>query len=267
MKAYLSIIKLRFILLLQYRAAAIAGICTQFLFGFVRIMYLEAFYSNSSSVQPMSFSQAVAYVWLGQALLGMFPWNGDGEVQGLIRNGNVAYELTRPLNLYNQWYARALAIRTAPTLLKSIPLFTVSMLFLTNDYTLQLPVSIYSGLAWLLSLAGALLLSCAITNIMNIATLWTVSGEGIVRLLPAVMIFFSGMSVPIPLFPYWLQTICRILPFSDLVDIPSRFYVGHIPPQSILPHLAHQLIWTLLLVLLGKFMLSKATKKIVVQGG
>ena len=30
MKAYLSIIKIRFILLLQYRMAAIAGVCTQF---------------------------------------------------------------------------------------------------------------------------------------------------------------------------------------------------------------------------------------------
>ena len=40
MKSYLSYFKLKFINGLQYRAQAIAGIITQFFFGFVFIIHL-----------------------------------------------------------------------------------------------------------------------------------------------------------------------------------------------------------------------------------
>lgn len=44
MRAYISVFKLRFILLLQYRAAAFAGLCTQFAFGAMHIMVMMAYY-------------------------------------------------------------------------------------------------------------------------------------------------------------------------------------------------------------------------------
>ena len=43
MRAYVSYFKLKFISGLQYRSAAIAGIATQFFFGFVYIMVYSAF--------------------------------------------------------------------------------------------------------------------------------------------------------------------------------------------------------------------------------
>jgi ABC-2 type transport system permease protein len=61
MKAYLAIIKLRFALQLQYRAAAFAGFCTQLFFGFVRVMVFHAFYLSSAVTQPLSLQQTVTY--------------------------------------------------------------------------------------------------------------------------------------------------------------------------------------------------------------
>ena len=63
----------------------------------------------------MAFAQVASYVWLGQALLAMLPWNVDAEIRAMIRSGAVAYELCRPIDLYGLWFARALAQRTAPT--------------------------------------------------------------------------------------------------------------------------------------------------------
>jgi len=78
-RVYRAIIRIRFMLLVQYRVAALAGIATQFMFGFVKIIVLQAFYLSTTQVQPLSFSQAVGYVWLGQAMLRMLPWDGDGR--------------------------------------------------------------------------------------------------------------------------------------------------------------------------------------------
>lgn len=265
-RAYKAIIRLRFMLLVQYRVAALAGIATQFMFGFVKIMVLEAFYLSTTSPQPMAFEQAVGYIWLGQAMLGMLPWNGDHEIQALIRSGNVAYELCRPLDLYNHWYARAIAMRVAPTLLRSIPIFSVALFVLPPRYALAVPTA--SGLAaWILATIGALLLGCAITNLMNISMLWTIAGDGIYRLLPAVVTIFSGMIVPLPLFPDWSKRALELLPFAGLVDTPARFLTGQLPPVYIWVFLARQLIWTAILIILGRKLLARGLKRVVVQGG
>ena len=118
MRGYRAVISARFRMLLQYRAAAAAGFGTQLVFGLIHLAVLGAFYAVSTRAQPMAFDQVIAYVWLGQAMLGMLPWNVDSEVRQLIRTGNVVYELLRPLDLYAFWYSRAVAMRTAPTLLR-----------------------------------------------------------------------------------------------------------------------------------------------------
>ena len=267
MKAYITIIKTRFILLLQYRMAAIAGMGTQFFFGIVRVMIFEGFYSSSAVVQPISFAQTVSYIWLGQALLGILPWNGDNELQSMIRSGNVAYELCRPIDLYNQWYCRAIAQRTAPTLLKAIPIFFTALFFLPQRYALQLPASREHAAAWAVSMIGALLVAASITTLFSISMLYTISGEGITRLIPALVIFFSGMSAPLQLFPQWMQAFLKYQPFSTLIDLPMRLYCGTIPASQIIEILILQLFWAAALVLLGRYLTCKAMNRVVVLGG
>ena len=67
MKAYITYLKLKFITGLQYRSAALAGISTQFFFGFVYIMVYVAFYESGSGSVPMPLSSLITYVWLNQA--------------------------------------------------------------------------------------------------------------------------------------------------------------------------------------------------------
>jgi ABC-2 type transport system permease protein len=266
MKAYLSIFKLRFALQLQYRAAAFAGFTTQFFFGFVRVMVYRAFYFAGTAAQPQSLQQTVTYEWLMQTTLRLLPWNGDAEVIKLIRTGNVAYELCRPLNLYFNWYVRLIALRIVPTILAGVPLFII-VLFLPTQYGATLPVSVLAGLAFLVSMTGALFLGCAITNIISISALWTVAGDGMQRLIPAAVMILSGSLVPLAFFPDWAQPILRYMPFSGLVDIPFRFYIGTLQPSELLPLLLLQLLWTGIIVSLGLWLLSSAVKRVVVQGG
>ena len=55
-KKYASFFRLRFTMGLQYRAAALAGIVTQFVWGFMEIMVFRAFYEADAAAFPMSFS-------------------------------------------------------------------------------------------------------------------------------------------------------------------------------------------------------------------
>ncbi len=267
MRVYAAIVRVRSILLLQYKLAAFTGVSAQLVYGFVRVMVFYALYRYSDMSHPMTYAQVVTYIWIGQAYISILPWGGEPEIEGLIRTGNVAYELCRPIDVYNQWFSRSLAYRIAPTLLRATPMFIVGLFLLPPQYAMEFPPSPSAFGAWALATAGAVILSTAITNLANVIMLWTISGEGIVRLIPAVVNVFSGILVPIPLFPEWAQRITELLPFRGLVDTPIRFYLGHIDPGLVAPFVAHQLVWSAGFILLGRWLLRRRMRYLMVQGG
>jgi ABC-2 type transport system permease protein len=261
----------RFRMLLQYRAAALAGLWTQIFFGLVLVMVYEAFYRSATMAQPMTLAEVVTYVWLGQALLAMLPWNADAEIRSMVRSGAVAYELCRPVDLYSLWYVRAIALRTAPTLLRAVPLSLFAALVLPlvglGELALTGPPSFAAGLAFAAALVCTLLLGCALTVLVNVSLLWTVSGEGAALLLTSLTTFLSGMIVPLPLFPEWAQPIVQRLPFAGLIDLPFRLFIGHIPASAAPAVLVQQLLWAAALTLFGRWLLSRGMHRVVVQGG
>ena len=263
MKAYWSLMSARFQMLLQYRGAAAAGFCTQLFWGLIRVMIFDAFYCSSSSPQPMAFRDVVTYIWLGQAMLGMLPWNADRDIRAMNRTGTVVYELLRPVDLYTYWFTRAFAMRTAPTLLRAIPMFAVAGAFLG----LRAPDSWAAACAWAVATVAALFLSCALSTLINISLLWTISGDGVSWLLPTAVSALSGMIVPLPFFPEWAKPLIELLPFRGLVDIPFRLYTGHIPPSEAISVLTHQFVWAGTLIVLGRLFLARGTRRLVVQGG
>src|SRR5262245_2112397 len=181
MKAYLAILSSRFRTLLQYRAAALAGVGTQLFFGLVRMMIYDGFYRSSIGSQPMTREQAITYIWLGQGLLLLAMLDVDKDVAAMIRTGNIAYEMIRPIDLYALWFSRAVSGRAAPLLMRAIPIFVIAGLFLG----LQAPASFVAGTTFVMSLIGALLLAASLVALLTISMLWTISGEGISRLAPA----------------------------------------------------------------------------------
>lgn len=249
-------------LLLQYRAAAFAGISTQFFWGLIRMMIFQAFYENASADAPMRIDQVVVYVWLGQALLMLIPFRPDEELAGMIRTGQVATELLRPVNLYAFWFSRAVAGRLAPTLLRAGPLLVVATLM----GWLQWPAPVaLAGFALLVLFA--LLVSSALWLIMTITSFWTLVADGLSGVTAIAMFLLSGMIVPLPLFPDWMQPLFNILPFRALCDVPFRVFTGDLPPSAVPVLVLQQAAWLAGLVLAGGGLLRLGTRRLEVQGG
>ena len=77
----------------------------------------------------------------------------------------------------------------------------------------------------------------------------------------------SGGVIPIPFFPVFLQKIANVLPFRYICDLPFRLYSGNISVSDGLFQMLIQVIWFIILVLIGNVILKKILKKVVVQGG
>jgi ABC-2 type transport system permease protein len=268
---YLAVLGTRFRARIQYRAAAFAGVVTQFFWGFIRIMILEAFYRSGGEPASLSFEEAVAYVWLGQAFLGLLPWNIDPDIDKMIDDGGVAYEMLRPLDLYAFWYVRTIAWRVANTLLRCVPLLLFAYLVLPliglGSWTLSLPPTWLAGLAFIASMILAVFLGAAFTTLSQTLLFWTVSGRGVQNLMGPLIMIASGMIIPLPLFPDWAQPILRALPFHAIVDAPFRIYSGNIAGSELVFILFLQIAWIVGLVFIGRYAMSRGKNRLVVQGG
>jgi ABC-2 type transport system permease protein len=256
---------------LQYRAAAFAGLVTQVVFGFILLMVLFAFYDSSGAPRPLSDVETAAYVWMGQALLALLPWNVEPAAFDSIRTGTVVQELLRPVHLYRMWFARALAWRLVRSALRFIPMVIMAMVVFRligwERYAMPMPASATALAVVLLAVALGALLSTAITLLMQIAMLWTTTPEGIVRLVPTFFIVLGGTLLPLPLFPERLQGFMRVQPLRGLVDTPARAYTADLVGMEALGALAWSAAWLILLVILGHVALRRGTRRLVVAGG
>ena len=226
-------------------------------------MIFQAFYRSSDIEQPISGGEVETYIWLSQAFLAMLPWNIDVDLRALIRSGGISHELVRPVDLYSYWFSRAMAWRTAPMLMRAVPLLAFAFIFMG----MAPPASFGAAAAFGGSLFAAILLSSAMTTFLNVTMLWTITGDGISQFTFGLVVIFSGMLVPLPLYPDWSQPLINAMPFRGLVDTPYRLYLGHIPASEFPQHLAHQLLWFLAFVIAGRIALSKALRRVVIQGG
>lgn len=265
MKKYLSFFKLRFNVALQYRAAAIGGMFTQFFWAIMQILIFQAFYKVVTS-NNISLEQLISYIWLKQAFYTIASASPDAEIKTLIEKGNIAYELCKPTNLYWMWYFKTLANKLAGGILKSIPILLVAP-FLPMGLSLIPPAGILEFVLFVFTLALGVLLMCALMNAFYIILLYTTSSKGINSIFYATVEFFGGTFVPIALMPSFWQSLCYMLPFSLAIDLPFRLYSGNIPANEAIFFIGLQIFWLLLLTICGNFIMNNRLKKVTIQGG
>ena len=267
LRPYFSFFRIRFIAGMQYRVAALAGVATQFVWGAMELLAYRAFYAADPIAFPMQFTQLSSYIWLEQAFLTMYMfWFLDAEIFASIRSGDVAYSLSRPLDIYRMWFVKNLATRLAKACLRCLPVLVIASL-LPAPYGLTLPVSAGAFLLFLVTMALALILVVACCMLVYIATFYTLDPLGIRIVATSMSEFLSGGIVPIPFMPDGLRKIVELTPFASMQNLPFRIYSGSIAGEELVRGMAIQLFWVVALIALGRFGMKRALRRVVVQGG
>ncbi len=274
LRPYMAAFVSRFLQMLQYRTAVLAGFATQCWWGGIKVMVLAAFYKgavHAGGAAPIPLAEAITYVWLAQGLLALLPWMGDPEVAQAVRTGSVAYDRLRPVDAYALWYARSsgwIAARVLPRLGLML-VFAGVLLPLCgwHAWAWQPPAGIGAGLAFGLSAWLALGLSTAMVMLLNVAAAAALNERGINALAMPVVVVFSGNLLPLSLLPDAWQTALLLQPLAGLVDIPMRLYTGQLTGWQACGGLALQAGWTVVLVAAGRLAMLRSMRRLEVQGG
>jgi len=271
LRPYLAAFRARFQLMLQYRAAALAGFATQCWWGGIRIMVFAAFYGVQPAAAPFSLADAVTYVWLGQALLALLPWLADPEIGQAVRTGGVGYDRLRPVDAYGYWYARTMGWMVARALPRALLMLLAAGIALPlagfGEWAWRPPSGVAAALLFLPALVLMTALGTAILMLANIVVAASLNERGVNTILTPLVIVFSGSLLPLDFFPDALRPILHAQPFAGLVDIPFRIYFADLSGVAALKGLALQAGWTLVLVMLGRLAMDRMMRRLEMQGG
>ncbi|MCL2371882.1 MAG: ABC transporter permease [Defluviitaleaceae bacterium] len=265
--AYRALFRIRFTNSLQYRAAAIAGLFTNFAWGFMYILAFLAFYRSNPGTFPMTMQQTVTYIWMQQAFMALFfIWIFDNSIFDSIESGQIAYELVRPIDLYGRWFTQTSANRLAGAALRCVPILTVAFL-LPAPFRLVLPGE--AGLLGLFFLSVLLSMGVVVSFTMPvyISTFYTLNSLGVRVAAGVVGDFLAGGYIPIPFFPDALRAAVELSPFGAMQNMPLLIFSGYLYGGALARGLVLQVFWLVMLLCVGRILMKRSLNRIVVQGG
>ena len=241
MKKYFSFFRVRFLTVIQYRAAAVSSLTTQVLWGLMECLAYKALMESNTAGLPMDYSAVVSYIWLNE-------------------------ELCRPVSVYHMWYARNLGGRMAETALRCGPVLIVAVL-LPFPYRISAPVNFSTLCFFVITLLLGLGVTAAFCSLVYMLCFFTISPQGWKMILTGAVDLLSGALIPFPFIPEPFRNIMEFLPFGSMQNVPLRIYGGDLSGAGMYHAMFLQAFWLTALILLGQWVCKKAARRVVVQGG
>ena len=267
MKKYWSFFKMRLMAGLQYRAAALAGMSTQIVWGAMEILLYRAFWLEHPERFPMGMEALSSYIWLQQAFLTFFSiWSWDFDILKSVKTGSVAYELLRPAGIYGMWMAKTLAMRLSRAALRMIPIIVLGSL-IPAPWGLRLRVSPAVFGLFLMSMVLMLLVVCSYTLFIYSLTFHLTDPNGIMVLSVAAADLLGGAIVPLPFLPDGLRQFAALSPFGSMQNVPLRIFNGDISLPDIPEVMGLQAFWVVFLITAGYLLAKSGLRRAVIAGG
>jgi ABC-2 type transport system permease protein len=245
-----------------YRSATIAGVFTNTVFGFLLAYVLRAVYDERTLVGDFDVVDAVTFTFVAQGLLMPLGLFSTTEIAERIKTGDVIVDLQRPFDHQAWWAAVEYGKAGFYLLFRGIPPFLAGAVV----FDLRLPAPA-TFVAFLVSVGFAVGLSFAYRYLLQLSAFWLLDVRGPNQLGILTCHFLCGAYVPIVFFPIWLETLCRLLPFAWMLQVPIEVWLGQHQGIDLLEVYAAQAAWLVALVALGRYVLARAVQRVVVQGG
>lgn len=246
-----------------YRGAALAGIVTNTVFGFIYAYVFAAAHDQVGDIGGYTATETATYVFAAQGFLMMTGTFGDREISDRIRTGDIAADLYRPVDFQLWWLAHDFGKAAFHLLARGVPPFVVGMVALGLPW----PRGWFEWTTFTVAAVGGVAIAFTIRFLTNLTGFWLLDAKGAVALVGIVQIALAGHIVPLYFLPEPLQTVVRFSPFAGITAQPVELLIGGHPGRDAIGVFVHQIVWIVILGGLGRLVLGRARRKLVIQGG
>jgi ABC-2 type transport system permease protein len=248
---------------LAHRAANLAGIGTNLFFGAIYVSVYLALFRHRESVGGLDARDAVTYATICQALLMVMSAFGSRELSDAIIRGEIATDLSRPVDFHAYWGALDLGKAGYYLVFRGLPTYFLGLWL----YHARPPAGAGVLIPFLAVVTCGMLLSFAFRFITSSLAFWIVDSRGINFLASTAILFFAGFIVPLNFFPPLLRSVVEFLPFQAMAHLPVNVYLGKTGGTHLIREIGIELLWLAALTAFGRYLFARTVRRVAIHGG
>jgi ABC-2 type transport system permease protein len=216
----------------------------------------------SSGTLSSSLTQIMTYLLVAQIVSNSIFVSAENFIGDRIREGTIVNELKRPINLRPQAYFYLLGQSIFNFLANGIPVAIIGFLVLGLSFPSGL-----NSLGFLVSIFLGFNLVFALSYLTSMFVFWTKVAWSLRSVRTTVQELLSGVLFPLYLLPENLKPFFHATPFPSMIDAPISIFRMEVTGKAMLPIFGRQIVWIMILLVLGHLIWLKAKNKLTVQGG
>lgn len=248
-----------------YLLAAFGGLVANTTFGLLKVAILFATVrAAGGELQGYDVATMSTYIWISQGLLGSVNVFGRIEIADRIKDGDVAVDFLRPLDVQ----AAAITTEVGRSLFALIPRGVPSVMIGALVVGMAAPDAPSAYLLGAVSIVLGIAIAAATVYLVVAAPgFWLVETRGLQILYMVVSGFLAGLFVPIWLFPHWLEVLAQATPFPSMLMYPVDIVSGRADTAEALVLIGVQLAWLAGVGAVGQLLTRAGRRHLEVQGG
>lgn len=259
---YLAFARKSFLNRSAYRFNHFMGILNTLVRIFIFWCIYRALYGVRTEVDGITMAMVTTNFVLSIGMDALFGIN-DYYLPDRIGNGSIATELLLPIS----FRGRMLFENLGNTLFQLIFHFLPALLVCVLTVGVLPPAGLVRFLLFIISAMLGYGVLWNLSFLLQTFSFWLINMWSLITIKNVFLNVLSGSMIPLWFMPDWMTPVMNALPFSSIYFTPVQIYLGQLTTQEIVTKFMIQLVWIVVLYLLGNILWKKGKKKLVVQGG
>lgn len=259
---YYAYAKKSFLARSDYRFDHLMNILSTCLQIFIYWGIYKALYGGNTEVDGITLGMVTTNFILSMGLGAGFAVN-DFYLPQKIWDGSIATELLRPISFKGRMLAENAGNAAFNLLFRFLPALIIAV-FVVGICPPASPTMCFFFLCSALLGYGVL---WTISFAVQMTAFWLVNIWSIITIKNVFVNVLSGSMIPLWFMPEWMQGVLTFTPFSSIYFTPVQIYLGQLSYREILEKCVVQMVWIVVIYLMGSLLWRQGQRKLVVQGG
>lgn len=259
---YLAYAKKSFLRRTAYRFDHIIAILNDCLQIFIFWGIYKALYGSNTEIDGITMTMVTTNFILSRGL-GIIFCVDDYFLPSKIFDGTIANELLRPISFKGRLVAENVGNALFNVIFCFLPVFIIAVFFIG----ISQPASVFMFTLFIISAVLGYGVLWSISFAAQMTSFWLVNIWSLITIKNAFINVLSGAMIPLWFMPKWIFGALKFTPFASIYFTPIQIYLGQLTYEEIVIKFLIQVVWIVLIYLLGNLLWIKGQKKLVVQGG
>lgn len=249
-----------------YKANTIMFVLGDMMIIAVTYYLWKAIYGSSSNsvLNGFLYEDMIIYILLSFLTQLLISTDVANNISKEVRNGSIASNLIKPIS----YEKRMLFEGMGNVIYGFVLMFIWGFL---GVVILSVHYGVFPGILNIILYFVSLILSCIInfyySYSMGLLTFKITNMWGVYQIMEAVTALFSGTLIPLTFFPDIIQVIFNFFPFKSIIFTPCMIFLGKISGRELILSLGQQLIWVVIMMIIGKKLYKALVKNLTILGG